>query len=169
MTLPVSIIGWLHVFFAMVWVGSAILFPAVLGPVIGGLSPQSRSEFLLRFLPRMERFLNVTVPLLLASGVALAGTMTDWNLHTLFGGGVWGLLVVTGGALGLLTYVFALATFVPAGRRMSNALKRMQTAPTRELGDELARIQRAIKRASEIEIALMLVTLAFMTAAGFGA
>ncbi|MDG6956732.1 MAG: hypothetical protein JRN30_05315, partial [Nitrososphaerota archaeon] len=67
----IAIVAWFHILFAVLWIGSAVLFFAVLGPAVSALSPQTRAEFMARFLPRMERFLNFVVPLLLVSGAAL--------------------------------------------------------------------------------------------------
>ena len=157
-SLLVVALAWLHVLFAAVWIGSAILFIAVLGPVVSVLSPQSRSEFMARFLPKMEVFLNYVVPTLLASGAALFVAMS-WGAPLV--PDAWTLSVAVGGALGLATYLYALATLVPASRRLAALIRSGGS------GDGLATTQRALGRASTVKLALMLLTFTAMVAAGF--
>ncbi|MDG6988826.1 MAG: hypothetical protein JRN21_05805 [Nitrososphaerota archaeon] len=157
-SLLIAFIAWFHILFAAIWIGSAVLFFAVLGPVVSALSPQSSSEFVTRFFPKMERFLNTVVPMLLASGAALYVAMSwdgpfvlDW----------WSLAVAAGGVLGLSTYLFALVALVPAGRRLTALVQ--NGAPR----DGLASAQRSLGLASTVELVLMLLTLAAMVSAGF--
>jgi uncharacterized membrane protein len=154
----IAIVAWFHIFFAVLWIGSAVLFFAVLGPAVSALSPQTRAEFMARFLPRMERFLNFVVPLLLVSGAALFVAMTWGDAPVL---DTWSLSVALGGSLGLATYVFALMTLVPAGRRLSALIQGGGAQ------DELASAQRSLGRSSMIELVLMLLTLTAMVSAGF--
>ena len=150
--------AWFHILFAVVWIGSAILFFAVLGPVVSGLSPQSRTEFMVKFFPKMERFLNFVVPLLLLTGAALFAAMS-WGSALVLD--PWSMTVGAGGALGLATYFFALAKLVPAGRKVTALL---QSSGSKE---ELADALRSVGRASMIELALMLLVFTAMVAAGF--
>ncbi|MDG6920534.1 MAG: hypothetical protein JRN59_03305 [Nitrososphaerota archaeon] len=156
-SLLVVALAWFHVLFAAVWIGSAILFIAVLGPVVSVLSPQSRSEFMARFLPRMEAFLNYVVPMLLASGAALFVAMS-WGAPLLLD--TWTLSVAVGGVLGLATYLYALVTLVPASRRLAALIR--NGGPV----DRIVTTQRALGRASTAELVLMLLTFTAMVAAG---
>ena len=145
-------------FFAVVWIGSSVLFFAVLGPVISGLTPASRAEFMVKFFPKMERFLNLVVPLLLLSGAALFAAMS-WGGS--LGLDTWSISVLAGGTLGLVTYLFALAKLVPAARKVTLLL---QSGGSKE---ELMDAQRSVGRASMIELVLMLVAFTAIVAAGF--
>lgn len=155
--LIIATVAWLHVLLAAIWIGSAILFSAVLGPVVSALSPESRSEFMMKFFPKMERFLNSVVPTLLVSGAALFVVMS-WGDPLVLD--TWNLSVALGGVLGLGTYLFALVSLVPAGRRLTALIQSGSR-------DGLASAQRSLGLASMIELALMLLTLTAMIAAGF--
>ena len=113
---------------------------------------------MVKFFPKMERFLNFVVPLLLLSGAALFAAMS-WGSALLLDS--WSISVMAGGALGLATYFFALAKLVPAGRKVTLLL---QSGGSK---DELMDAQRSVGRASMIELVLMLLVFTAMVAAGF--
>ncbi len=112
----------------------------------------------MRFFPKMDRFLTLVVPMLLASGAVLFVAMS-WGKPVVLD--AWSLSVAAGGVLGLGTYAFALMALVPAGRRLTALVQSGGS------NDGLAGAQMALGRASVIEFALMLLTLTAMVAAGF--
>ncbi len=134
------------------------MFFVVLGPVVSRLTPVSRAEFTVMFFPKMERFMNLVVPLLLLSGAALFAVMSWGDGFVL---DAWSGSVVAGGTLGLVTYLFALAKLVPAARKVTIFL---QDGGSEE---ELIGAQRLVGQASAIELVLMLATFTVMVAAGF--
>ncbi|MDG6972098.1 MAG: hypothetical protein JRM74_05375 [Nitrososphaerota archaeon] len=156
--LLIAAVAWFHLFFAVVWIGSSIMFFVVLGPVVSRLTPVSRAEFTVMFFPKMERFMNLVVPLLLLSGAALFAVMSWGDGFVL---DAWSGSVVAGGTLGLVTYLFALAKLVPAARKVTIFL---QDGGSEE---ELIGAQRLVGQASAIELVLMLATFTVMVAAGF--
>ena len=156
--LLIAVVAWFHLFFAVVWIGSSIMFFVVLGPVVSRLTPASRAEFTVMFFPKMERFLNFVVPLLLLTGAALFVAMS-WGSALVLDS--WSMTVAAGGVLGLATYFFALTKLVPAGRKVTALLQ--SSGSKEELTDAL----RSVGRASMIELALMLLVFTAMVAAGF--
>ncbi|MDG6974064.1 MAG: hypothetical protein JRM95_04445 [Nitrososphaerota archaeon] len=156
--LLIAAVAWFHLLFAVVWIGSSIMFFVVLGPVVSRLTPGSRAEFTVMFFPKMERFLNFVVPLLLLSGGILFAAMSWGSAFVL---DTWSIFVLAGGSLGLLTYVFALAKLVPAARKVTLLL---QSGGSEE---DLIGAQRLVGLASVVELVLMLATFTAMVAAGF--
>ena len=126
--------------------------------MVSRLTPVSRAEFTVMFFPKMERFMNLVVPLLLLSGAALFAVMSWGDGFVL---DAWSGSVVAGGTLGLVTYLFALAKLVPAARKVTIFL---QDGGSEE---ELIGAQRLVGQASAIELVLMLATFTVMVAAGF--
>ncbi|MDG6916082.1 MAG: hypothetical protein JRM85_00620 [Nitrososphaerota archaeon] len=155
--LLIAAVAWFHLFFAVVWIGSSIMFFVVLGPVVSRLTPVARAEFMVAFFPKMERFMNLVVPLLLLSGAAFFVVMSWGDRFVL---DAWSWSVVVGGTLGLVTYLFALAKLVPAARNVTTLL---QDGGSEE---ELIGAQRLVGQASAIELVLMLATFTVMVVAG---
>ncbi|MDG6921498.1 MAG: hypothetical protein JRN59_08210 [Nitrososphaerota archaeon] len=156
--LLIAAVAWFHLFFAVVWIGSSIMFFVVLGPVVSRLTPVSRAEFTVMFFPKMERFLNLVVPLLLLSGGILFAAMS-WGGPLVLD--TWSVSVLAGGSLGLVTYFFALAKLVPAARKVTLLL---QSGGPEE---ELMRAQKSVGQASMMELVLMIAAFTAMIAAGF--
>ncbi|MDG6951585.1 MAG: hypothetical protein JRN12_07065 [Nitrososphaerota archaeon] len=154
----IALVAWFHLFFAVVWIGSSIVSFVVIGPVVSRLTPTSRAEFMVMFFPKMERFLSFVVPLLLLSGGILFAAMSWGGPLAL---DTWSVSVLAGGSLGLVTYVFALAKLVPAARKVTLLL---QSGGSEE---ELMGAQRSVRRASVMELVLMIVAFTAMVAVGF--
>ena len=65
-------LNFFHVAGGGAWTALDLFLGFVLGPIIGGMSPQARAEFSARFMPKMLLLMPTLVTMTLASGFQLA-------------------------------------------------------------------------------------------------
>ncbi len=156
MGLFVTVIAWFHIFFAISWVGSAVFFAIVMSPLLKSLTPQSRSEFLIKSLPKIERFELAVSTFTIGFGILLALALNEWTPY-----------IFLGAAFGITAYLIGLLFMAPLGRKMQTTLKILQDDPDDKLVNELLSAQKKFGVASMIELIMMLLTISMMIAAGF--
>ena len=69
-----------HVAGGALWTSIDLFVGLAIGPIIGGMSPAARSEFLAKFMPKMVLIMPTVVTMTLATGMQIAlhlGTLTD--------------------------------------------------------------------------------------------
>ncbi|PSN83923.1 hypothetical protein B9Q02_10050 [Candidatus Marsarchaeota G1 archaeon BE_D] len=76
MSFLIIVFGWLHVFFAVGWIGGALLMTLVLEQSFRTLSPSTVAEFTNRFMPRFGVVMGVFSTLTIVFGAPLFYTMT---------------------------------------------------------------------------------------------
>lgn len=156
LALLVAVIAWFHILFAISWVGSAVFFAAVLSPMLAALTPQARSEFLVKSLPKIERFELAVSTLTIVFGLFLALALKEWSPFIIFGA-----------TFGLTAYLIGLLVMTPLAKKMESILKILQNDPDDGLLKELVGVQKKFGMASMIELIMMLLTVSSMVAAGF--
>lgn len=63
---------YVHVMAAVLWTGIDLFMGAVLGPVLGGTSPETRSRFFRKFTPKMTFLMPVMALVTIGGGITLA-------------------------------------------------------------------------------------------------
>jgi hypothetical protein len=69
-----------HVAGGALWTSIDLFVGLAIGPIIGGMTPAARSEFLAKFMPKMVLIMPTVVTMTLATGMQIAlhlGTLTD--------------------------------------------------------------------------------------------
>ncbi|MCL4343448.1 MAG: hypothetical protein JRN26_06260 [Nitrososphaerota archaeon] len=152
-----AVIAWFHIFFAICWLGSALFFAVVLGPVISSLSPQSRGELLLSSMKRIEVFELVVSTMTVLFGVLLVFSLQEFSLFIIFGA-----------TFGITAYLIGLAGMTPLTRSITRLLKMLQNEPQNfKLINQLANTNKKFRITSIIELVFMLLAVSSMVAAGF--
>lgn len=98
-----QLLFYTHVASGAIWFALAVVFPALLGPTLGGLSPEAAGEFTSKFTSKVTFFMFGIPTATVLSGTTLAGEFgllgvgNLWvNTALVLGWGLWlfGLLVV---------------------------------------------------------------------------
>lgn len=111
---------WAHIFGAIGWVGAGMVFAIVIGPSLAKMSPQARTEFFAKVMPRYTRYIAIFSVLTILMGIAMVGVMADGD-YSMFSpsSGTFGLLISTGAILAIITIGLAMSLILPTARKMS--------------------------------------------------
>lgn len=142
------VLMWLHVFSVVAWVGSFAYLLMVLLPIFGKVREESRHEFLLKLLPRHERFTLVFATATVVFGLALYFLMRGGA------SGVWFRYLWPGMIAGGAAYILMLVGVVPL-------MKRVRLGDTRTL----ERPSAVMMVGMGLGFALLLVAFTFMVLA----
>jgi uncharacterized membrane protein len=66
-----AVVAWLHIISAIGWLGGGIMFAFVVGPALAKLSPPSSGEFLVKVVPRVVLFFQISAGTTILFGVLL--------------------------------------------------------------------------------------------------
>lgn len=157
MSMVSAAIAWVHIFSAICWLGSAVFFAAVLGPVISRLTPGSRGELLIAAMGRIEKFELTVATMTVAFGLLLALSLSEWTP-----------LIFFGASCGIIAYAIGVAGMTPVTRRLTGLLKALQSDPNNaELAKRLMSLNSRFRALSIIELVFMVLAMSSMVAAGF--
>lgn len=166
----ILLLRWLHLAFAIGWMGATIFFDLVLGPVLGRLTAPARSELLVRLIPKALRYFNAFSLLTLLAGFGLAASLTDGNLSFFFTGNPWGSRILVGGSISLITGIIAMGVISPAANRIVRILSQQPAPaapPTQGPPPQLLSAQRRLQAGSMASLLLLFIVLVFMVWARF--
>ncbi len=144
------------------------MFGFVVGPALPKLSPASSGEFFVKIAPRVIRYFQVVAGSTILFGVLLAYTgITEGDFPGLTWSTSWGVSITIGLSIGLLAFLIGEFVAVPALQKVVKIIAGMQGAnqhgPPPELGKALTRARLT----ATATVALLILTLVFMIAAGF--
>jgi uncharacterized membrane protein len=163
-----GILAWFHILGAIGWVGAAMFFAMVVGPLLGKLTPGARGELILKLLPRFVRYIAAFGTLTLVMGVALAFSITNGNIGLLSPtASPVGLYITVGAVLALVTIGIATGVVIPTSNRIVRILQTMAQNPGPP-PPELARATTRLRMGATTALVLLLVVLVFMVAAAWG-
>ena len=155
---------WLHIFAAVGWMGAAMVFAMIIGPSLASLTPPTRSEFVVKVLPKYVGYVQtftLATPLI---GVALAlaisnGSFGVFSPSTRFGG-----FISAGAGLAVLAMVIVFGVITPAAKKVvkltEEAMKSQGAPPT-----ELHGAAKKMRVGAGVGLALLVVILVCMVAA----
>lgn len=144
-----------HVAAGAIWFALALFFPAVVGPTLGGLSPEVAAEFTGRFTPKVVFFMFGIPTATVLSGTALASAF-----GLLAAGDVW---VNAALALGWGLWVFGLVVVSPTHLKIY--WQTLAEAPDTVL---LERLERRVMVVGLVDAVVMLVVIGLMTGIRLG-
>jgi hypothetical protein len=157
-------LAWFHVFLAVGWLGAAMFFGMVVGPLLPKLSPHTRGELLLNLLPRMVRYITAFSTLTLLMGAALALGIVGGRLELLSPTNAWGLRITIGVTLSFIAFGIALGVVVPAAKRIVKVIESLQQNPQQPPA-KLIDLQKRMRAGAGIVMILLIIVLVFMVAA----
>ena len=162
-----AILAFGHVLSAMGWLGGGFLTTFVLGPNLMNLSPAARLEYNVKVLPRILRFLQVSIGLTLLFGVLLLYAFYNGDFSFLFKTGQ-GIELSVGATLALVDAILAWSFVFPSFKRViqisSSLSKGGQQAPS----PDLMKYGNRARIGALVGAVLLLAVLSAMIAAGFG-
>ena len=167
MTTPllVDIVTYAHILSAMAWLGGALLFLLVIGPVLPRLSAIGRRDVIVSVLPRLTRYMTIAGGLTILFGFALAGVVVYQGMDSFDPGQTWGLAITIGAILAL---VAALEGGLIVGRNVAKLVKLSGGTPSEAGSDppaDAAPLVRRIQQSAVVTVALLLTALGAMVVA----
>jgi hypothetical protein len=146
-------LDFFHVVGGGLWTGIDLFVGFIIGPILGGLSPQARREFSIRFMPKMLLIMPTLVTMTLASGWQLARHLG--NLSPSYAHHSW--LVASFVVVGVMA-VIAIGILEPANLAVLFELKK-----PRPNVERIARLMRRFIYTAGITGAMQVATLIIMT------
>jgi hypothetical protein len=142
-----------HVVGGGLWTAVDLFVGLIVGPILRGLSPQSRAEFTARFMPKMVLLMPTLVLMTLAAGFQLA--LKEGNLASTSPNHAW--LVVSYCVVGVMA-VIALGVLSPA-----NIAVLFEMRKPRPDGAVIARLMRRFLMTAGVIGVMQVATLIIMT------
>ncbi len=122
MDVLIEILAWFHIFFAIGWIGGALLLEFAVNPSLKNLTPQSSIEFTGKFVPRLGIFMGIFSTLTVAFGPLLFFAITGWKIPMPDGG--WDIVMYVGIAGAIVVYAFGILVLMPLSTKISGAYKK---------------------------------------------
>jgi uncharacterized membrane protein len=163
MSLLITVLMWFHIFSAVGWLGSVLVFRIVVTPIMPKFSAQTRAELVVKLFPTF-----VTGVVIFAASTGLFGILhlvassIEEPPHFSL------VLPWIGIGASIAVVVFLLALFVayPSIKAMSRIILNMQAKKEQQPPPEFAKYQKRVAMVANVALILLLVTLAFMVWAG---
>lgn len=159
-----TIVLWAHIFGAIGWVGAGMIFAVVIGPSVAKMSPQARTEFFAKVVPRYLNYVKVFAPLTIVFGVAMVAVIADGNYSIFSPGTTFGLLITAGALLALITVGVAMSVVIPTATKMSVISQAMLEKPGPPPA-ELPVLGKRLKTSSTIALIMLIVVTILMVGA----
>jgi flagellar biosynthesis protein FliQ len=146
-------LDFFHVVGGGLWTGIDLFVGFVIGPILGRLSMQSRTEFTIRFMPKMVLIMPTLVTMTLGAGFQLARHMG--NLSTAYPNHGW--VVASFVVVGVMTLI-ALGLLEPANLAVLFELRKPEPD-----GAVIGQLMRRFIYCAGITGAMQVATLIIMT------
>jgi uncharacterized membrane protein len=159
-----SVLIWLHIFTAVGWMGSAMVFGMIIGPLIPKLSPPTRGELIVNLFPKYIRYIQIFAGLTVVFGVALLGNIIQGDLGMMSPSTPFGLYISSGAGLALVTVILAFGFIVPATHKLVRLTQEAMKSPGPP-SPELQRTANRLRAGTTVGLALLIVVLVLMVAA----
>lgn len=160
-----------HIVAGVLWVGSAFLFSAFIGPSVAEVGPSAGPLLTVmvkkRKLPTVIKALSgVTVLagwILWLRDLDLYGALGDWL------GSSFGLVLTIGAVLATVAFVIGMVAIAPNVERLVDLgeIAAGGGAPTPEQGAEMGRTAKALEAASKVDLVLLLLAVTAMATARY--
>ena len=158
-------LAWMHIVSAIGWMGSTIFFTMVVAPMMGNLSPQTRSEFSIRMTPKFSRFVSIFAILTIVFGTALVLSLTKGNLTVLAPTTIWGIGMAGGMTLTIAGIILGFGIAIPTSKKMVRLTQEMQSNPQSTAMTQMPRLQKRMATTSITILVLQFCIVAFMVGA----
>ena len=154
----VVVFAWCHIFFALGWIGGALMIEMVLEPSLKSMSRGASYEFIGKFIPRVGMFMGIFSTLTIAMGPFLLLSITGGGVPNT--DGMWGLLIFTGIIIAVIVYAFGLIVLLPLSRKIENAYKKSSF-------DQMEKLMATLRRLMAIDLVGLVIVFTVMVTAAF--
>lgn len=142
-----------HVGAGGLWTGIDLFLGLIIGPILGGLSIQSRIEFTVRFMPKMVLIMPTLVGMTLGAGFQLARHLGNLNVAYPHHGWLVASYIIVG-----VMAVIALGLLEPANLAVLFELKK-----PRPDGERIGRLMKVFVYTAGITGVMQIATIVIMT------
>lgn len=164
MSLEFAVLFWLHIFAAIGWLGSGMVFGMMIGPTIPTLSPGSRSELIVKLFPRYLRFLTITAVLTPIFGLALAFAIGNGSFAIFQPNSTAGISLSIGVLLTIILWIVLFAFSLPAGRKVIRLTQEAMKNPGPP-SPELLKANARLRAGGAVGLVMLLLIFTTMVAA----
>jgi len=154
---------YLHIVFAVAWVGAVLFGVLVLRPAIARVPMPTRKETMRRLLPVVVRYVPTSAILTIVFGTLLYLYIGEFNVSALLGSR-WGQTLFAALLVTLGTFTFGMLVVTGSARRVLTHFEEEACAH----GAEVAALQRRFGRGQIVVLVLTLVIIGMMVAATEG-
>ena len=158
-----TVVLWLHIFGAIGWLGGAMIFGIVIGPMLPKLSAPARGEFLVKVVPRFARYIEIFSILTLVFGVAMVGVLANGNTSILSLSTSFGLYISIGAVLALVAVALAFVVILPSTHKMVKIAEELMKNPGPPPAS-LAVAANRLRVGSTVAMILLILVTVFMVA-----
>ena len=163
MSLLITVIMWFHIFSAIGWFGSVLVFRLVLTPLMPKFSAPARGELVVKLFPSFVNALAIFATSTGGFGLLhlLASSVEEPDHFSL-------VLppIAVGASLAVILYLVLLFVVRPSIMRMSRILLEMQAKNQQQPPPELPKLQKRVATLANVGLIMLIVILAFMVYAG---
>jgi uncharacterized membrane protein len=153
---------FVHIGTVVLWMGAAVLFVSVFGPLIAKLSGPTKMDFMKIIGPAYEKYLIRNATIAIVAGLILYAYISQpgSGLAPTSAGAPW---LLAGILLALVAYIIGLAVIRSANHKLWSL---MSQAPLAQTGSppspEAQALQRRVAASSGIQALLLVLALLFM-------
>jgi uncharacterized membrane protein len=158
-----TVVLWAHIFGAIGWLGSGMVFAVVVGPGLSILSPQSRVEFLVKILPKYLRYVEGFSMLTIVFGVVAAAVFLNGNFSSISFSTSFGLYITAGALLALVGVAMAFSVIIPTARRIVGFAEALTKAPGPPPAEMLSAAER-LRLSSTVAVFVLIAVTVLMVA-----
>ncbi|HYC26539.1 MAG TPA: hypothetical protein VEB67_00785 [Nitrososphaerales archaeon] len=161
----VTVLAFGHILFAMGWLGGGLLTAFGIGPSLRKLAPPAAMEFNAKVIPRMVRFIEVSIGLTFLFGLGLLYTSFNGDFSFLMNS-TQGYVLSTGILLALVAGAVGFSVVAPSFRRVSR-LSAAAIESGQPPSPEMMKYAKRAAKGSMVGAVLLLLVLLMMVTSGF--
>lgn len=154
------VVRYLHIFSAILWIGSLGFSVMVLRQVMPRLGMPTRKEVLRQLIPVVVRFIPVTAVMTIVFGVALYLLLGSFQPAALWGS-TWGLVILAALVLTLALFAFGILVVIRASKKILVHLNEEACTHAPEVGA----LQKTFNNGQVIALVWGIAILALMVVA----
>jgi uncharacterized membrane protein len=159
------IFAWLHVFFAVCWIGAAVLTAVVIEPAARSFSAQASVEFVKKFIPRLGKFMGIITTFTIIFGALFFYAFTGGRIFA-DPPSPWESLMYAGALLGIVAYIFGIVIMLPLTKKIERATKEFEANPD-SANTSLQTQMSRLRSISILDLALLIAVFTLMALATY--
>jgi hypothetical protein len=144
------------------------MFAVVVGPALAKLSPPSSGEFLVKVVPRVVLFFQISAATTVLFGVLLLyNILPTVDFGTMSNLKPYGLEITAGLLIGLVAFLISEFVAVPIQLRAIKMIREMQASGQHQPPAEFPKTLKRAADTATLTVFLLILASVFMVAAGF--
>lgn len=164
MALLDGVLLWFHIFSAIGWLGSTMLFGMLLGPMLPKFSPQTRAEIVVKFFPKFSIYVEIFGILTLIFGVLATFALIRGDFSLLAPTTQFGLFISVGALLALVAMLDGIFVIGPATLKIARLTEEMMKNPGPP-SPELVKASNKVRTSASAGLVILILVLVCMVAA----